>query len=151
MSSISLGMFNLDTNSEDWPCLPHRSSAQSTYGPKPTSISVLSMSSIQPEAGAFAMVIDKGSVSCPKEYPEQEGFHKSLPSTGHVPKEAQAEGCLDDSRQVLVGSLTVPLGKFATQPSAQSRTSSGWSCSSPSFSWVQLGIPSQLYLQLLLM
>jgi hypothetical protein len=142
MSSMSLGMFNLDTNSEDWPCLPHRSSAQSTYGPKPTSISVLSMSSIQPEAGAVAMVINKGSVSCPKEYPEQEGFHKSLPSTVHVPREAQAEGCLDDSRQVLVGSLTVPLGKFATQPSAQSRTSIGWSCSSPSFSWVQLGIPS---------
>jgi len=142
MSSMSLGMFNLDTNSEDWPCLPHRSSAQSTYGPKPTSISVLSMSSIQPEAGAVAMVINKGSVSCPKEYPEQERFHKSLPSTVHVPKEAQAEGCLDDSRQVLVGSLNVPLGKFATQPSAQSRTSIGWSCSSPSFSWVQLGIPS---------
>ncbi|KAH8952914.1 hypothetical protein BDL97_09G109300 [Sphagnum fallax] len=115
MSSMSLGMFNLDTNSEDWPCLPHRSSAQSTYGPKPTSISVLSMSSIQPEAGAVAMVINKGSVSCPKEYPEQEGFHKSLPSTVHVPKEAQAEGCLDDSRQVLVGSLTVPLEAFDGQ------------------------------------
>jgi hypothetical protein len=100
------------------------------------------MSSIQPEAGAVAMAIDKGSVSCSKEYPEQEGFHKSLPSTVQVPKEAQAEGCHDDSRQVLVGSLTVPLGKFATQPSAQSRTSIGWSCSSPSFSWVQLGIPS---------
>ncbi|KAH9551258.1 hypothetical protein CY35_09G005900 [Sphagnum magellanicum] len=115
LSSMSLSMFNLDTNSEDWPCLPHRSSAQSTYGPKPTSISVLSMSSIQPEAGAVAMAIDKGFVSCPKGYPEQEGFHKSLPSTVQVPKEAQAEGCHDDSRQVLVGSLTVPLEAFDGQ------------------------------------
>ncbi len=118
MSSMPSNRFHLDTNSEDWPCLPHRPGASTACDPKPTSVLVLAANSIEPEAG---------SVPCSEELLKLE--------------EGQVERC-SVSPDVLVGSLSVPLGKFAAQPSVTSRAGVGRSCSSPSLSWAQVGSPS---------